>query len=85
MQPPPVVPAVPAVPALVPEPGPIDGVTVPYALRFSAAWAWRMLLVVAVVWVFLQIFSLLSVVLVPVIIGLLMSAAAVPIVDRLQG
>ncbi len=85
MQPPPVVPVVPAVPALRPEPGPIDGVTVPYALRFSAAWAWRMLLVVAVVWVFLQIFSLLSVVLVPVIIGLLMSAAAVPIVDRLQG
>jgi putative heme transporter len=81
MQPPPVVPAVPVV---VPDPGPIDGVEVPYALRFSAAWAWRLLLVVAVVWVFLQIFTLLSVVLVPVIIGLLLSAAAIPIVDRLQ-
>ena len=59
------------VPVVPPGPGPIDGVAVPYALRFSAAWAWRLLLVVAVVWVFLQIFSLLSVVLVPVIIGLL--------------
>jgi putative heme transporter len=78
IQPPPVVPVV------VPEPGPIDRVEVPYALRFSAAWAWRLLLVVAVVWVFLQIFSLLSVVLVPVIIGLLLSAVAIPIVDRLQ-
>jgi putative heme transporter len=43
-----------------------------------------LLLIVAVVYVFLHIFSLLSVVLVPVIIGLLLSAAASPIVDRLQ-
>ena len=73
------------VPVIQPEPRPVDGVEVPYALRFSAAWAWRLLLVVALVWVFLQIFALLSVVLVPVIIGLLLSAAASPMVDRLQG
>ena len=53
-------------------------------LRFAAAWSWRLLLVVAAVWVLLQLFSLLSVVLVPVIIGLLLAAAASPIADRLQ-
>jgi predicted PurR-regulated permease PerM len=72
---------VPVVPA---KPGPLDGVETPYALRFSAAWAWRLLLVVALVFVFLKVFTLLSVVLVPVIIGLLLSAAASPMVDRLQ-
>jgi len=73
------------VPVMSPEPAPVDGVDVPYALRFSAAWAWRLLLLVAVVFVFLKVFSLLSVVLVPVIIGLLLSAAASPMVDRVQG
>jgi Predicted permease len=72
------------VPVVRDEPRLIDGVEVPYALRFSAAWAWRLLLVAAAVFVFLQLFALLSVVLVPVIIGLLLSAAASPMVDRLQ-
>ena len=48
-----------------------------------AAWSWRLLLVVAAVYVFLQLFGRLSVVLVPVIIGLLLSAVASPLVDRL--
>lgn len=73
------------VPVVQPAPRTVDGVETPYALRFSAAWAWRLLLVVALVYVFLQLFALLSVVLVPVIIGLLLSAAASPMVDRLQG
>jgi predicted PurR-regulated permease PerM len=73
------------VPVVPRDAGPLDGVETPYALRFSAAWGWRLLLVVALVYVFLQIFALLSVVLVPVIVGLLLSAAASPIVDRLQG
>jgi putative heme transporter len=64
---------------------PFDGVEMPYVLRFSAAWAWRLLLVVAAVYVFLRVFGLLSVVLVPVIIGLLISAALSPIADRLEG
>jgi len=62
---------------------PIDGVEMPYVMRFSAAWSWRLLLVVAAVYVFLHVFSLLSVVLVPVIIGLLISAALSPVADRL--
>jgi putative heme transporter len=74
----------PVVPVVQTEPGPVDGVEMPYPLRFSAAWAWRLLLIVALVYVFLRVFSLLSVVLVPVIIGLLLSAVASPIVDRLQ-
>jgi predicted PurR-regulated permease PerM len=75
----------PVVPVVRAEPGPVDAVETPFALRFSAAWAWRLLLVVGLVYVFLRVFSLLSVVLVPVIIGLLLSAAASPMVDRLQG
>jgi predicted PurR-regulated permease PerM len=62
---------------------PIDGVETPYVLRFSAVWSWRLLLVVAAIYVFLHVFSLLSVVLVPVIIGLLISAALSPLADRL--
>ena len=64
---------------------PVDGVETPYVLRFSAAWAWRLLLVIAGVWVLLQLFGILSVVLVPVIIGLLLAAVTSPIADRLQG
>ena len=60
-----------------------DGIDVPYALRFSAAWAWRLLLVVAALYVALKLFGLLSVVLVPVIIGLLLAAVASPLVDAL--
>jgi putative heme transporter len=63
---------------------PIDSVETPYVLRFTAAWAWRLLLVAAGVYVFLHLFGMLSVVLVPVIIGLLFSAALSPIADRLQ-
>jgi predicted PurR-regulated permease PerM len=68
-----------------PEPAPIDGIETPHVLRFAAAWSWRLLLVVAAVWVFLQLFSILSVVVVPVIIGLLLCAVLSPMVDRLTG
>ena len=64
-------------------PAPIDGIETPHVLRFAAAWSWRLLLVVAAVWVFLQLFSILSVVVVPVIIGLLLCAVLSPMVDRL--
>ncbi len=56
----------------------------PYLLRFVAAWSWRLLVVAAAVYVVLRLFALLSVVLVPVIVALLLSAVASPIVDRLQ-
>jgi putative heme transporter len=79
---PPAAPAVPAIPHFDPQPP--DGVETPYVLRFSAAWSWRLLLVVAAVYVFLRVFGQLSVVLVPVIIGLLLSAIASPIADLLQ-
>ena len=76
--------ASPIVVAPAVRPGPIDGVDVPHGLRFMSAWSWRVLLVVALVFVFLHVFALFSVVLVPVIVGLLLSAVASPIVDRLQ-
>lgn len=62
-----------------------DGVRVPYVLRFSAAWSWRLLLVLGALYVALRLFGLLSVVLVPVILGLLLAAVASPMVDRLTG
>ena len=70
-------------PGTPPPRGPIDGIETPHVLRFTAAWSWRLLLVVAAVWVLLQLFALLSVVLVPVIIGVLLAAAASPIADRI--
>ncbi|MEP6762087.1 MAG: AI-2E family transporter [Sporichthyaceae bacterium] len=73
---PPVVVAAPATPP--------DGVTVPFLLRFAAAWSWRLLVVAAFLYVVLRLSALLSVVLVPVIVGLLLCAVASPIVDRLQ-
>jgi putative heme transporter len=80
----PAVPAPPAAPVVV-RPGPPDGIDVPFGLRFAAAWSWRFLLVVAAIAVALRVFSILSVVLVPVIIGLLLSAVLSPVVDRLTG
>ncbi len=78
----------PARPTVVPvvqhrDPAPIDAVETPYVLRFLTAWSWRLLVVAAAVYVFLSLFSLLSVVLVPVIIGLLLSAALSPVADQL--
>jgi predicted PurR-regulated permease PerM len=69
----------------VPPPAPVDGIETPHVLRFAAAWSWRLLIVVAAIWVFLQVFALLSVVLVPVVIGLLLAAVASPVADRLTG
>lgn len=61
-----------------------EGVRLPFALRFAAAWSWRFLLVLAAIYVALRLFSLLSVVLVPVILGLLVAALASPMADRLS-
>ncbi len=66
-----------------PDPHPTDAVETPYVLRFAAAWSWRLLLVVAALYVFLKVFSLLSLVLIPVIIGLLFAAVLSPLADRL--
>jgi len=76
-------PAAVATPHVPAHHGPHDAVEVPYVLRFTAAWSWRLLLVLAALYVGLRLFALLSVVLVPVILGLLLSAVASPLVDRL--
>jgi predicted PurR-regulated permease PerM len=59
-------------------------VAVPFLLRFVAAWSWRLLVVAAFGYVVLRLLAHLSVVIVPVIVGLLLCAVASPIVDRLQ-
>lgn len=60
---------------------PADGV--PWGLRVSAAWAWRFLLVAAATALLLWLFVQLAVVLVPVVLGLLITAIAAPMADRL--
>ena len=71
-------------PVVVAPPGPPDDVAVPFLLRFIAAWSWRLLVVAAFGYVVLRLLAHLSVVIVPVIVGLLLCAVASPIVDRLQ-
>lgn len=78
-------PAVPVVVAHEPRrAGPHDDVEVPWALRVSAAWSWRLLLVAAGTALLLWLFVQLAVVLVPVVIGLLLTAVAAPIADRVS-
>ncbi len=69
---------------VVPPTGQPDGVAVPFLLRFVAAWSWRLLVIAAFGYVVLRLLAHLSVVIVPVIVGLLLCAVASPIVDRLQ-
>ena len=69
---------------VVPEPQAVTAADeVPWALRVSAAWAWRVLLLAAVTGLILWLFVQLAVVLVPVVVGLLISAVAAPMADRL--
>jgi putative heme transporter len=78
------VPAVAQVQVAAAAPVAADGVDVPYGVRFAAAWAWRLLVVGAAVAAALWLFGRVSVVLVPVIVGLLLAAVASPITDRLE-
>ena len=56
---------------------------VPFALRVSAAWSWRVLLIAAVVGLFCWLFVLVRGVAIPMLIGLLVAALLKPLVDRL--
>ena len=75
--------------AVAPRPRPdatprVDGIEVPRGLRLAAAWSWRLLLVAVAIWAVLWLLGTVSVVLVPVVIGLLLAAAGSPVADRLQ-
>jgi predicted PurR-regulated permease PerM len=61
--------------------GPVD---VPRWLRVSAAWAWRLLLLAALLWVAGRVASLLYVVIVPFAAAILLSALLQPLTARLR-
>jgi predicted PurR-regulated permease PerM len=84
--------AVPAAGAAVPPgtvgvpgwPGGYAATDVPRWLRVSAAWAWRLLLLAALLWVAGRIASLLYVVIVPFAAAILLSALLQPLTGRLR-
>jgi predicted PurR-regulated permease PerM len=57
---------------------------VPHGLDLTAAWAWRLLVIVAAGVVVAKAVGFLSVVVLPVVVALLLSALIVPIVDLLN-
>ncbi|MCR6493818.1 AI-2E family transporter [Cellulomonas sp. P24] len=57
---------------------------VPWAVRVSAAWAWRFLLVVASLAVGLYLITILKVIVVPVAVALLLTVLLLPLVRWLQ-
>lgn len=67
-------------------PAPTDPVTaaVPFGVRVAGAWAWRILLLCALLYVFGKAFAMLSIVAVPVVVALLLCAALHPIAVWLQ-
>lgn len=64
-------------------PEPADNHAVPRGLRIAAAWAWRVLLLVAAGWLLLWLVGKLSLVVIPLAIALLLSALLSPAVSAL--
>jgi predicted PurR-regulated permease PerM len=72
------------------QPAPITGGTsnfsraqVPWGVDLAAAWSWRFLVIAAAGWVLFRTIGLVSVVVLPVVIALLISALVIPLVDGL--
>lgn len=58
-----------------------DRPRVPYGIEVAAAWAWRLLLIVAAGYVLAKALGYLEVVVIPVVIALLISALVAPLVN----
>ena len=61
-----------------------DDVSVEPIVRKTAAWAWRLLVILTAVLAFLWVVEKLEVIVVPVLVALLVSALLVPVVDSLD-
>lgn len=72
-------------PPVVVRDGGRDSSQVPRGLDLTAAWAWRFLVIVAAVVVVFWTLGFFAVVVVPVVVALLVTALAVPLVERLAG
>jgi predicted PurR-regulated permease PerM len=57
---------------------------VPWAVRATASWAWRVLLLAALVWLVLQVVVKLALVVIPFVAAVLLTAALSPAVHWLQ-
>ncbi len=65
--------------------GSVTRAPVPVGYDLAAAWAWRFLVIVAALAVVGWVLGYLIVIVVPVVVSLLITALAVPLVDRLAG
>ncbi|WP_342670714.1 AI-2E family transporter [Micromonospora matsumotoense] len=60
-----------------------DDADVPHALRIAAAWSWRLIVIGAVTWTLLKIVGAISIVIIPLLVALLLSALLAPAVGWL--
>ena len=58
--------------------------TVPFGVELAAAWAWRLLVIVAATYLLVRALGFLEVIVIPVVIALLVSALVVPVVSFLD-
>jgi predicted PurR-regulated permease PerM len=61
-----------------------DDAEVPRALRIGASWAWRLIVLVAVMWAVFWLLAQLSLVVIPLLIAMLLSALLSPAVANLR-
>lgn len=61
-----------------------DSLHVPQALRIAGAWSWRLIVIGIVLWGFLKLVGTLTIVVIPVLIALLLTALLGPAVGRLR-
>ncbi len=65
-------------------PDPVVEESVPTGMRIAGAWSWRVLVVVGVLAVFIWLMTVFSQILIPFLIGIVVSALLVPISNWLQ-
>ena len=65
-------------------PDPVVEESVPVGVRIAGAWSWRALVVVGVIAVFIWLVTVFSEILIPFLVGIVVSALLVPISNWLQ-
>jgi len=72
----------PVVVAVAPKPTVDDGL--PAGVRTAAAWAWRVILFIAAIYLLLRVVALLRIVVIPVVVALLLAALFQPVASFLR-
>jgi predicted PurR-regulated permease PerM len=73
-----------AAPVTVVEPGPLVDDGLPRGVRTAGAWAWRIILFIATIYLLIRVISVLRVVVIPVIVALLLAAMFEPLAAGLR-